>query len=51
MDNKLQVKFGTKRTEFRVRLSDITTDPIPATFDNDPSAIRTNKFLELGEYL
>ena len=48
MDNKLQVKLDTKSMDFKVRSLVIVTDPIPATLDNDPLAIRTIKFPELG---
>ena len=48
IDNKLQVKFGTKRTKFGTRSSVIAINPIPTTLDNDLSTIWTKKFLELG---
>ena len=41
MDNKLQSKFGTKRIESRVRSLEMTTEPVPATFGREPSAIQT----------
>lgn len=48
MDGKLQIKFGTKRIEFRTRSSVMATDPISATLDNDLLAIQTIRFPELG---
>lgn len=39
IDNKLQVKFGTKRTKFGTRSSVIAINPIPTTLDNDLSTI------------
>ena len=41
IDNRLQSKLGTRRTELRVRSFDSTTRPILETFDSEPSAIQT----------
>ena len=51
IDNRLQSKLGTRRTELRVRSLDSTTEPVPATFDSEPSAIRTVKLFGHGLYI
>ena len=48
MDSNLQVRFGTKRTYFKVKFFQITMEPVPATMDNDPLAIQTLDFSEQG---
>ena len=45
MDSKLQFNFGTRRIESRVMFFETLTEPVPATFESEPSAILTIKFL------
>ena len=39
MGNKLESKFGTKKTESRVRSLEMTTKLVPTIFEREPSAI------------
>ena len=51
IDDRLQSKFGTKRTKSRVKFFEIIIESVLVTFERDPSTILIVKFSWHGLYL